>query len=67
MAKPPKFNPAESDMRAQLDRQSGSKALQIEVDEKSAQPATYVVVDARRENNYPAGTVAVEVKLTHQP
>jgi hypothetical protein len=50
-----------------LKRQTGSKALMIEVDESPSQAATYVVVDARQQANSPAGTVAVEVRLNHQP
>jgi len=57
----------EDEIRAMLRRQTASKGLKIEVDEAPARAATYVVSDTRQEANMPPGTVAVEVRLNHQP
>lgn len=56
----------EARMRAQIDRLKGSKALVVEEDSASAEPASYVVVDTRKEAQVDKGTVAVEIKLAHR-
>jgi hypothetical protein len=58
---------AEGEVRAQLHRQAGSKALVIEIDENPVKPMKFVVNDARRDPAATSGMVALEVKLDHQP
>ena len=53
-------------MRGQLDRQNSSKALVVENDTASAEPAHYVVVDTRRAANVDRGVVAAEMRLVHK-
>jgi hypothetical protein len=55
------------EIRAVLGKLSGSKALKIETDESPTEAARFTVVDRREDRDMPAGTVAVEVRLTHQP
>lgn len=58
-------------LASRIERQRGSKALVLEVDEKSEKPATYVVasVSASKEKaqaQEPAGLVTTEIVLNHQ-
>jgi hypothetical protein len=57
----------EDEIRSILRQQTGSKGLKVEVDDSPSQAATYVVSDVRQQANAPAGTVAVEVRINHQP
>ena len=56
----------EEQMRTQIDRLRGSKALVVEEDSSAGQAATYTVVDTRKAEDVPKGLAAVEVKLTHR-
>ena len=59
--------PSEQEILAQLKLQRGGKGLKIEVDESPASPARFVVAQVHPENRFPAGTLAVEVQMTHNP
>ncbi len=56
----------EARLRAEMERLRGSKALFVEEDTQSAQPASYVVVDRRKDSSIDAGVVAIEIKLSHR-
>ncbi|MGI8741307.1 MAG: DUF4384 domain-containing protein [Bryobacteraceae bacterium] len=60
-------------LASNIEKQRGSKALKLEVDEASPEPATYVVMNALDRNpgratsgSMPQGVVATEIVLTHQ-
>lgn len=56
----------EARMRTQIELLKGSKALVVEDDSSSAEPASYVVADSRKSSQAEKGTVAVEIKLNHR-
>jgi hypothetical protein len=64
---PPPLNSAdiEAQIHAQMSKLNGSKALVIEEDSASAEPASYVVVDRRRDQTV-AEAVATEITLRHE-
>jgi len=56
----------EARMRAQMERLRGSKALVVEEDNSSAQPAGYAVLDRRNDPSLESSLITLEVKLAHR-
>lgn len=56
----------EAELKRQLDRLRGSKALVVEDDSSAGAEARYVVVDRRKDPAAPSGVVALEISLSHQ-
>ena len=56
----------ESELKRQTERLQGSKALMVEEDSTSNSPASYVVVDRRKDDSVPSGVLALEIILSHR-
>lgn len=56
----------EAELKRQTERLQGSKALMVEEDNTSGSPASYVVVDRRKDDSVPSGVLALEITLSHR-